>query len=193
VARSPTSEIAPPPDIGSDSYGDWDAIYTDNVTWVYRMLYAKVGNRADAEDLTAGVFLAALRPLRTGARRAEVRGYLAATARSELARYWRRRLGAQATITDQVAALRALEDRSGPSDAPRRVERILDRLPHRYRQILELRFLDALTVKEAAHAMGISVANAKVLQHRALRMADTTASRDTEHAFVPRQNRASYA
>jgi RNA polymerase sigma-70 factor (ECF subfamily) len=36
---------------------------------------------------------------------------------------------------------------------------------------LELRFLEACSIKEAAQNMRISVGNAKVLQHRALRMA----------------------
>ena len=45
-----------------------------------------------------------------------------------------------------------------------------------YDSLLVLRFLDGLSVKEAADAMGISVANAKVLQHRALRMAGRTGS-----------------
>jgi RNA polymerase sigma-70 factor (ECF subfamily) len=36
---------------------------------------------------------------------------------------------------------------------------------------LELRFLQAFSVREAASEMGVSVANAKVLQYRALRMA----------------------
>ena len=49
------------------------------------MLFAKVGNRPDAEDLTADVFLAALRPLRISASAAEVRAYLLATAALALA------------------------------------------------------------------------------------------------------------
>ena len=57
------------------------------------------------------------------------------------------------------------------SSAPQRAEQILAALPERYRRVLELRFLDACTVAEAAQALGISVANAKVLQHRAMRRA----------------------
>ncbi len=53
----------------------------------------------------------------------------------------------------------------------RRAGKILAALPDRYRRILELRFLEACSIKEAAQAMGVSVSNAKVLQHRALRMA----------------------
>jgi RNA polymerase sigma-70 factor (ECF subfamily) len=37
--------------------------------------------------------------------------------------------------------------------------------------VLELRFLESRSIKETAQEMGVSVANAKVLQHRALRLA----------------------
>ena len=57
------------------------------------------------------------------------------------------------------------------SDAPDKVRLLLQRLPDNYRRILELRFLQAFSVREAASQMGVSVANAKVLQYRALRMA----------------------
>ena len=49
------------------AYPDWDAVYRDNVTWVYRLMYSKVGNQPDAEDLTAEVFMTALKPLRVSA------------------------------------------------------------------------------------------------------------------------------
>ena len=46
---------------------------------------------ADAEDLTAEVFLAALKPLKITASKAEVRAYLRATARTVLAAQVQRR------------------------------------------------------------------------------------------------------
>jgi RNA polymerase sigma factor (sigma-70 family) len=121
----------------------------------------------------------ALRPLRLPASTGQVRAYLYATARTVLARYWRRRLGQPVTeLPDDVAAASGAElapperEPDGlASAAPERAERILAALPERYRRILQLRFLDACSIAEAAAAMGISVANAKVLQHRALRRA----------------------
>ncbi|MGH3669629.1 MAG: RNA polymerase sigma factor, partial [Pseudonocardiaceae bacterium] len=71
--------------VSDESYPDWEAVYRDNVARIYRLMFAKVGNRADAEDLTAEVFLAALRPLRVSASAAEVRAYLLTTARTVLA------------------------------------------------------------------------------------------------------------
>jgi RNA polymerase sigma factor (sigma-70 family) len=157
--------------VGSAGYSDWDEIYIDNVVWMYRLLYSRVGNRPDAEDLTTEVFMAALGPLRITATRAEVRGYLAATSRTVLARYWRRRLGVEVTVIDPELAVRELDDPSTGSMAPTRARAVLATLPERHRRVLELRFLEARSVRETAREMGISVANAKVLQHRALRLA----------------------
>jgi RNA polymerase sigma-70 factor (ECF subfamily) len=137
-------------------------------------MYARVGNRADAEDLTAEVFRTALGPLRLASSKGEVRSYLLVTARTVLASHWRRRLGSPVTSIDPDYDLALLADPPNPDqpgDAPSRVGRILAALPEGYRRILELRFLEASSIKEAAHTMGISVSNAKVLQHRALRMA----------------------
>jgi RNA polymerase sigma factor (sigma-70 family) len=157
--------------VGDGAYGDWDELYNDNVVRLYRLLYSKVGNRQDAEDLTTEVFLAALRPLRPSASRPEVRAYLAATARTVLSRYWRARVGNEVTVIEVAAAARFLDDPAPESDAAARARALLAELPERYRRILELRFLEARTIKEAAAEMGITVANAKVLQHRALRQA----------------------
>ncbi len=151
-------------------YPDWDAVYRDNIAWVYRLMYRKVGNQPDAEDLTAEVFMTALRPLRVSASVPEVRKYLRMTARTVLASYWADRMGRDVTSIEGDLP-EACEPEMASGDAPDRVRNLLDRLPHNYRRILELRFLQAFSVREAANQMGVSVANAKVLQYRALRMA----------------------
>jgi RNA polymerase sigma factor (sigma-70 family) len=158
--------------VNGEFYPDWEAVYRDNVERVYRLMFAKVGNRPDAEDLTAEVFLAALRPLRVSASAAEVRAYLVATARTVLAGHWRRTLGREITRLsgdEELAPVPA--DTTVSSEAVERTAVILAELPEPYRRILQLRFLDSCSVREAAAALGISVAYAKVLQHRALRRA----------------------
>jgi RNA polymerase sigma-70 factor, ECF subfamily len=165
--------------VSGEVYPDWEAVYRDNVDRVYRLMFTKVGNRADAEDLTAEVFLAALRPLRVSATVPEVRAYLSATARTVLAGYWRRTLGREiTTISESVASFVAEigvpSEESAPAEgagAERRAAQILAELPGQYRHILRLRFLEGYSVREAAAALGVSVGNAKVLQHRALRRA----------------------
>ncbi len=166
VSPRPLRAVPAVPDSG---YPDWEAVYQDNASWVYRTLFARVGNRADAEDLTAEVFLAALRPLRLTASVGEVRAYLRATARTVLAAHWRETMGREITSIEDIE--QPADSEEAISTAPQRVAQVLDSLPDRYRQILEMRFLQGNSVKESAAELGISVANAKVLQHRALRLA----------------------
>ena len=160
--------------VSADVYANWESVYRDNVGRLYRLMYSRVGNRSDAEDLTSEVFRTALGPLRLAASKGEVQSYLLVTARTVLASHWRRHLGLPVTSIDPLSDLAALADPTGPdepSDAPQRTRKILAALPDRYRRILELRFLEACSIREAARAMDVSVGNAKVLQHRALRMA----------------------
>jgi RNA polymerase sigma-70 factor (ECF subfamily) len=165
--------------VSAEFYPDWEAVYHDNVDRVYRLMFAKVGNRADAEDLTTEVFLAALRPLRVSASVGEVRAYLTATARTVLAGHWRRTLGREITTiaehcepaaTDTALSAEPAQSVES-SEVSVQVEKVLDQLPEQYRRILRMRFLEGYSMREAAAALGVSVGNAKVLQHRGLRRA----------------------
>ena len=104
------------------AYPNWDAIYRDNVTWVYRLMYGKVGNQPDAEDLTAEVFMTALRPLRVSATVPEVRKYLRMTARTVLASYWGDRMGRRGD-SHRGGHAEADEPENVASDAPDKVRR----------------------------------------------------------------------
>lgn len=153
---------------------DWESAYRDNIAGIYRLMYSKVGNRPDAEDLTSQVFLSALPHLRPSASGGEVHRYLLATARTVLADHWRRHLGVQLTTLDEELAA---DDIGEPAVAEpssqrlRRLRRLLGALPPNHRTVLELRFLGGCTLRETAARMGISVGNAKVVQYRALRRA----------------------
>lgn len=170
----PVAEVAGEPllrVVSGEVYADWEAVYRDNVERLYRLIFSKVGNRGDAEDLTAEVFLAALGPMRLSASVGEVRSYLLVTARTVLARHWRRTLGIEITTLDVDVDLATAEPAVDGSASAARAQAVLAGLPQTYRRILELRFLEARSVKQAAAELGVSVGNAKVLQHRALRWA----------------------
>jgi len=155
-----------------DHYADWAAVYSDNANWVYAMMFRRVGNRNDAMDLTSEVFLAALKPLRMTATVTEVRGYLRATTRTVLFAHWHRSMDHELASIDDVEDVPDSAEQSA-STVQQRVRTLLTALPDNYRLILELRFLEGLSISDSASQMGVSVANAKVLQHRALRLAAT--------------------
>ncbi len=152
-------------------YRDWESVYRDNVDRLYRLMFSRVGNRPDAEDLTAEVFRLCLPVLRLSASAPEIRAYLLVTAKTVLANHWKRRYGIEVTTLDTDTEEARYEEPEVESLAPSQITKILANLPDRYRRILELRFLQSLSLREVAREMDVSVGNAKVLQHRALRLA----------------------
>lgn len=146
---------------------DWETVYREHVTPLYRYVYARTGNRPDAEDVTSATFMRALPRLRPDVTAGETRAYLRTTARTVLADLWRGRHGVAPAALDEETVPNAWVADSEPVD----VEQLLGALPPRYREVLELRFLRGYSLKETAAAMAVSVGNAKVLQLRALRRA----------------------
>jgi RNA polymerase sigma-70 factor (ECF subfamily) len=139
---------------------------------VYRFLYSRVGNREDAEDLTSEVFLKATRQLDSDREEASVAQWLFTVARTVLADHWRRyyRGGAPFPLDDvRAGEIPARAPQAEPSSKnDELVRRVLGGLPERYRLVLELRFLRGYSIQETAQELGISSANVKVIQHRAL-------------------------
>lgn len=227
----PSRQWPAPVPLPGAAYPDWEAIYSDNVGRIYRLMFSKVGNRPDAEDLTSQVFLTAYGPMRTTAGVAQVRAYLTATARTVLAEHWRRTLGHQVTEIDlettdlenytgagvgagvgssagvsrgasSSAGIGASADAdydadydahgstaNGSGSADERAARILEALPQRQRQILVLRFLRGYTIRQAAAELGVTIANAKVLQHRALKAAARMENAQADDAETSEKSR----
>lgn len=162
------AEIAEPVGGAPAAGVDWEAVYAENVTPVYRFVYSRTGNRPDAEDVTSQVLLRAM-PFLRRAGPEQTRAYRFATARTQLAEYWRHHYGISVNGMDELAAATVGDLRS--EVAERRIECLLTHLPERYRRVLELRFLRGFSVRETAAEMHISSGNAKVMQLRALRRA----------------------
>jgi len=137
---------------------------------VYAFIYARVGNRADAEDLTQQVALKAIPRLRQNAPASSIRGYLFATARSVLGGFWSTRLGlSEAELHEDLVLLVPTDPPS--EEGTESVQRILAELSDNYRRVLELRFLHGYSLKEVAKEMNSTVGAIKVMQLRALRAA----------------------
>ena len=149
-------------------YPDWESVYQDNVVGIYQLVFRKVGNAADAEDLAEEALMQTLKTLRLPAPVPTVRAYLVKTARTVLADHWRRHYAAR-DAANELQQL-PIEIVANP-DAVDRTQRLLGLLSDNFRNILELRFLRGYSVREAADELGVTESNARVLQFRALRKA----------------------
>ena len=161
AAASPTTAAEPPTEVALRELEN-----------VYSFIYSRVGNRADAEDLTQQVALKALPRLRDGYAGPAVRGYLYTTARSVMASFWSNRARVpEAELAEEVWDEGRGQELTAPEYAVAWVERTMSGLPDNYRQVLDLRFLRGYSLRETAEAMGKSVGGIKVMQLRALRAA----------------------
>lgn len=144
----------------------------DELEGVFSFIFGRVGNRADAEDLTQQVALKALPRLREGAAAAEIRSYLFATAKSALATFWARRYRMpEAELGEDVADRGGGQSVVASEETCAWLEQTLSGLPPHYRTVLELRFLRGCSIREAAREMGKTEGAVKVMQLRALRAA----------------------
>lgn len=142
----------------------------DELELVYAFIYARVGNRADAEDLTQQVAMKAIPRLRENAPASAIRGYLFATARSVLGAFWSTRLGlSESELREDLEMVTPAP--AGSDETTQRARLVLSQLSDNYRRVLELRFLHGYSLKEVAAEMKSTVGAIKVMQLRALRAA----------------------
>jgi RNA polymerase sigma factor (sigma-70 family) len=162
-----------------------ERVYSSFFGAIYGFVFARVGNREDAEDLTSHVFMKSLQYLDPGAAPQEIAAYLYQIARTEIADHWRRYAALRVVPLDEEPAALHVEAASAEAGIPSlpalagELERILALLPPNYRRVLELRFYEGCSIKETARAMNVSEGNAKVLQYRAIHRAAEFA-RETE-------------
>ncbi len=164
---------------------DLPTFYQENLTRIYQFVYVQVKNREVAEDLTSQVFLKAVRHLDYQRSSQSIRSWLLQVAHTTVIDYWRAFYRAPTNSLDVLLEAGweiPNEDATvGTNNNPaERVQRILQQLPERYREVLTYRFLLKLTVSETAQIMGVSEANVKTLQFRALNRAATLESAMTD-------------
>jgi RNA polymerase sigma-70 factor (ECF subfamily) len=144
--------------------------YEKYATSIYQFAYRRLGNREDAQDVTAQVFFKASRGLDASFDEAAQRSWLFRAARTAIVDIWRSYGGCPVVPLEWYTEDK-LPSRRADSDAPARVARVLSLLNPTQRRVLELRFLESQSLQETARELGLTEANVKVIQHRALRRA----------------------
>jgi RNA polymerase sigma-70 factor (sigma-E family) len=131
-----------------------------------RTAYLLTGNLADAEDLVQ----AALAKTYLAWDRIEDRGALDGYVRRAMVNthisWWRRRR-VQEFPTDELPD-QAVADHAGDSDLQETLRRAIDRLPHRMRAAVVLRYYEDMTEAEVAERLGVSLGTVKSTVSRAV-------------------------
>lgn len=142
----------------------FDKLYERNFHRVYAYIIRRVGDRHQAEDLTAEVFREAL----AGIGNFEWRGvpfiaWLLRIASRSIADYWE--------LSGRESGNPAFDtDRPGPDEIERSAMlfQMVDRLPEAQFRVIHMRFVEQKSIREIADELGRSEGAVKQLQFRAI-------------------------
>lgn len=149
-------------------------LYDRYLPVVYGYLYGRVRHRQTVEDLTADVFLRALRNLdRFAWQGVDFGAWLLTIARNRVTDHYKSARVRLEHVTDDVID-QATDDgdperTSADHEVARDLRGALLRLKDEHREVIELRFMADLSVAETAAVMHRSVGATKALQYRALK------------------------
>ena len=161
---------------GGTNVQEFQTFYQENLGLIYRYVYSKVGNREEAEDLTSQIFMKAVRGIDTERGAQSMQKWLFQVARTTIADYWRSYYRISTSSLEQLLEIGwegpVDEEPAAANGTPtEHVHHILQALPEHYREVLTCRFLLNLSIRDTARRMGVTVANVKVMQFRALKRA----------------------
>lgn len=136
--------------------------------WLVRLLTHLLGNQSDAEDVAQDAFVRAFLAIENCADGSRFRGWLRVIAR-RLAFNHRRDARARARYEEQsgMPLLLAGETLSGQLEGRDLLKQVLGELAYPYREIMVLRFVEELPVKDIADLLEIGESAAKMRLTRA--------------------------
>lgn len=148
-------------------------LYDHYIARIYRFLYFKVSQKEEAEDLTSEVFLKTWNYLIDNNKKdiKSFSGLIYRVARSKLTDFYRQRAQRNECALDEIITIAGGEDQIQRIDTAHDMSHILrslKRLKHEYQEIIFLRYIEELSVKEIAEVLGKSGTNIRVTLHRAL-------------------------
>jgi RNA polymerase sigma factor (sigma-70 family) len=153
--------------IGIRAKSELDELYRAHAAEVYRYVYAVLGNRADAEDVTQTTFVNALRALERGEQPRKPANWLITIAHNLI----RQRFRQQQSRPRQVELDRDLPSLEAADDVPaiEDLVRALQRIPESQREALVLREMEGRSYKEISAILDVSETALESLIFRARR------------------------
>ena len=149
---------------------DFSAIYQRYAIPIYRYTFVRVGNRADAEDITSLVFMDALKSWKRFKLNGNIPAWLFTIARNKIVDRYRREKRTipleyiSNTIFEEMSLLNGLMD----AETVAKLSQILSSLQPEHQELLQLRFAGELTYSQIGNVVGKSEAAVKMAIHRLL-------------------------
>ncbi|GAB4420694.1 MAG: RNA polymerase sigma factor [Anaerolineales bacterium] len=147
----------------------FDALYRRHVNSVYRRVRYVIPE-TDVEDVTQEIFLAAFRSLKTFRGEAQFSTWLRTLTNNKVAEYYRKRARKKETMqVDLKYAEMRLDHNSAQKHEDRvYIQRALNQIPEKYREVILLRFAEGMQFNEIAQVLDQHPEATKSLFRRAI-------------------------
>lgn len=153
----------------ADAYGE---IYDRYIERIYRFIYFKVSNKADAEDIASETFLKTWQHIKEGQEIKNLNAFLYSVARHLVIDHYRfraKRLEFEENADYVVAISKTnIVEKLDISTDMEAILRALRRLKDEYNEVIIMRYLNEMPVAEIAKIINKSFNNTRVLIHRSL-------------------------
>lgn len=158
--------------------GDSQAVgklYDQHYQPIFRFIWSRVSDQATAEELTGELFIRMVANLpQYQSSGAPFRAWLYRIARNLIADHYRKHGGWQLVDIAETVHISADEEEDpmrliAKKMTIEQVRQALKQIDSAQREVVELRFLVGLSIKEAAETVDKTVAAVKTLQHRGLK------------------------
>jgi RNA polymerase sigma-70 factor (ECF subfamily) len=150
-------------------------LYLDHHEHIFRFIWSRVHDPDLAEDLTGEVFVRMVTALSSYHDRSlPFRAWLYRIARNLVIDWYRKKSRQMSVPLDAQRVAGNLIESQSPEETTEqaltleRVRQALERIDPTQREVVELRFLAGLSLKDVALAIGKTIAAVKALQHRGL-------------------------
>jgi RNA polymerase sigma-70 factor (ECF subfamily) len=146
-------------------------LYEENFDKIYRYVVLKIGDRAEAEDMTQQVFLNALKSISSYKYRGmPFSSWLFRIAHNQVVDYYRKRKRS-ATVPLDENIIAGFDNPGRATERKMEIEQMTvatRQLTKAQQEVISLRFAGELSVAEVAKVMGRSEGAVKALQHSAI-------------------------
>lgn len=161
----------------ADAFGE---LYNRYIEKIYRFVFFKIGNRADAEDVTSDIFLKAWNYLRDKDRAPveHFRGFIYQVARNTIIDWYRagaKRAESALELAENLPMPgKSAEDLGPPAQSLgghdlAEIFRAMKKMKHEYQEVILLRYIEEMSVGEIADITGKGPVNIRVTLHRAIK------------------------
>lgn len=153
---------------------EFERVYLDYSDKIFRYLFIQTQDKYLAEDLTADVFVKAYKSWKKFDKE-YTQAWLYRIAKNVLIDFWRKKknkkeISLEIVISDgrEPSKEDNIVEEISKEEEIKKLNKALEKLPERLKDIVVLRFIENLSAKETGEILRISEVNVRVLQYRAL-------------------------